>query len=141
MVNRVSAALARLLRPARARRLRLLLLPAVATLSIACSSGGGDPAEAVREYLQAKVTSDAAAIGRLLCSALESTLDQEVNTFRSVSDVKLEGVSCQRVGDSDRVKCDGKITAQYGAEQTEFPLETYRVVEEDGAWKWCGEAE
>lgn len=140
-MTRRTAAIQRLLRPAFAPRFRVLLLPALAALSIACSSGAGDPAEAVQQYLEAKVAGDAAAIGRLLCSALESTLDQEVNTFRSVSDVKLDGVSCARVGDSDRVKCDGKITAQYGAEQTEFPLETYRVVEEDGAWKWCGEAQ
>jgi hypothetical protein len=41
--------------------------------------------------------------------------------------------------DGSKVKCDGKITAQYGNEKNEFPLVTYRVVQEDGEWKWCGE--
>ena len=35
---------------------------------------------------------------------------------------------------------DGRIVALYGTEETEFPLVSYRVVEEDGEWKWCGEA-
>jgi hypothetical protein len=39
------------------------------------------------------------------------------------------------------VDCQGKIVALYGAEQTEFPLGAYRIVLEDGQWKWCGETE
>jgi hypothetical protein len=49
-------------------------------------------------------------------------------------------MKCQRLDDSDIVQCDGKIVATYGTEDTEFPLTSYRVVQEDGEWKWCGEA-
>jgi hypothetical protein len=38
------------------------------------------------------------------------------------------------------VRCDGTIVALYGTEETEFPLTAYRVVQEDGEWRWCGEA-
>ena len=45
-------------------------------------------------------------------------------------------------GKARAIRCvaAGKIVALYGAQQTEFPLTTYRVVQEDGEWKWCGEA-
>ena len=49
-------------------------------------------------------------------------------------------MSCEQVAQSDVVTCQGKIVATYGTEDTEFPLASYRVVEEDGEWKWCGEA-
>lgn len=114
-------------------------------LLVACGGGGGgsataDPAETVERYLQAKVESDAETIQRLLCSEMEDVLEREIHTFDSVSDVQLEDAACQQEGDSTTVRCDGRIVALYGAEETEFPLTAYRVVEEDGEWKWCGEA-
>lgn len=107
----------------------------------ACTSGtGGDPAATVEAYLTAKAASDATTIRQLLCSEMESLADRESLTFESVSDVRLEGMSCAQVGDTAVVSCEGKFVATYGAEDTEFPLASYRVVEEDGEWKWCGEA-
>jgi len=107
---------------------------------VACSDGGSDPAESVEKYLQAKVKGDATQIRSLLCSEMEAVLERESRTFESVSGVSIEGMECQRAGESDVVRCQGKIVALYGAEETEFPLVSYRVVEEDGEWKWCGEA-
>ena len=112
-------------------------------LLVACGSGGGttaDPADTVERYLQAKVDSDSETIQSLLCSEMESVLEREIHTFDSVSEVQLEDAACQQEGDSTTVRCDGRIVALYGAEETEFPLTAYRVVEEDGEWKWCGEA-
>ena len=111
-------------------------------LLAACSSAGssGDPAQAVETYIQAKAGGDADTISQLLCSEMESILERESRTFESVSDVRVEGMACERVGDDDVVSCTGKIVATYGSEDTEFPLASYRVVEEDGEWKWCGEA-
>ena len=107
----------------------------------ACGGAGeGDPADTVENYLQAKVDGDSEAIGTLLCSAMEANLERESRTFESVSDVRIVDMACERVGDSDTVSCDGKIVAQYGAEETEFALASFRVVQEDGEWKWCGEA-
>ena len=117
----------------------LLLLISIMILG-ACSGGSGDPAETVEDYLQAKVEGDTDKIRALLCADMESVLERESRTFESVSGVELENMSCQQDGDSDVVRCEGRIVALYGTEETEFPLVSYRVVQEDGQWKWCGEA-
>jgi hypothetical protein len=109
-------------------------------LTLVACADGGDPAETVEEYIQAKVEGDAVQIRSLLCSEMESVLERESRTFESVSGVSIEGMECQREGDSNVVRCQGKIVALYGAEETEFPLVSYRVAEEDGQWRWCGEA-
>ncbi len=117
--------------------LSFLLLLALA----ACANKGGeDPAKAVERYLQAKVAGDEQTIRSLLCSDLEPNAFQEINAFTSVTGAHIEGMQCQRVDESDVVQCQGKIVATYGTEETEFPLSSYRVVQEDGEWKWCGEA-
>jgi len=116
--------------------LLLLLLLALA----GCASGPGDPAVVVEQYLQAKVAGETDEIRANLCAEMESVLERESRTFDSVSGVELVGMSCQQDGDQPVVRCEGKITALYGTEETEFPLVSYRVVEEDGQWKWCGEA-
>ncbi len=114
----------------------LLLLLAI----VACTSGPGDPAVIVEQYLQAKVAGETNEIRANLCAEMESVLERESRTFDSVSGVELVGMSCRQDGDQPVVRCEGKITALYGTEETEFPLVSYRVVEEDGQWKWCGEA-
>jgi hypothetical protein len=114
-----------------------MLLPLFA---IACSSSGSDPAQTVEAYMQAKADANASTISQLLCSEMEGVLERESRTFESVSGVHIDGMSCQQVGDSQVVTCEGTIIATYGTEDTEFPLASYRVVEEDGEWKWCGEA-
>jgi len=120
---------------------KLLLILLAGLVLAACSdAGGGDPAQTVEQYLQAKVDGDRTQIQALLCSEMESSLEREVRTFESVSGVSIEGMSCQQVDETEAVQCQGKIVALYGTEQTEFPLVAYRVVQEDGEWKWCGEA-
>src|SRR5512145_215368 len=111
-------------------------------LLAACAgdSGGGDPAAAVEQYLTAKVAGDAEGVKGLLCSAMESNLDREASSFAAV-EAKLEDMKCQRDGSTDVVRCEGKIVATYGTENMDFPLGAYQVVQEGGAWKWCGEAE
>jgi hypothetical protein len=123
------------------RLLRLALLIVSFTIVLtACSNSGGDPAKTVEQYLQAKVEGNEQVIRQLLCTEKEADAFQEINAFTSVSGAHIEGMKCQRLDDSDVVKCDGKIVATYGKEDTEFPLTSYRVVQEDGEWKWCGEA-
>ena len=108
-------------------------------LAAACSSSS-DPAQTVEKYMQAKADADADTIRQLLCSEMENVFERETRTFESVTGVHIEGMSCQQAGDSQVVSCQGTIIATYGTEDTEFPLASYRVVEEDGEWKWCGEA-
>ena len=120
----------------------LIMILLVSLLLAACSSSsssGGEAAANVEKYLQAKSQGDADTIRQLLCSEMESVLEREARTFESVSDVRIEGMSCSAAS-ADVVSCTGKIVATYGAEDTEFPLSSYRVVQEDGEWKWCGEA-
>jgi hypothetical protein len=110
-------------------------------LITACAAAGSsDPAATVETYLQAKIDGDAETVRRLLCSEMESVWEREVGTFASVTGVQAEGMVCTNAGD-DKVSCQGKIVAVYGTEETEFPLVNYRVVEEDGEWKWCGETQ
>jgi hypothetical protein len=101
-------------------------------------SGSDAAVEVVEAYLTAKVKVDQDGVRQLLCSEKEKDFETEATTFLGVSEPKIEGMQCVSLGDN-KVKCDGKITAQYGAETNEFPLVTYRVVQEDGEWKWCGE--
>jgi hypothetical protein len=97
-------------------------------------------ASAVERYMRAKAASDADTIQQLLCSEMESQLEREVQTFAGVTIESIEGLSCQQVDDTNTVACTGEIVALYGTEQNRFPLTNYRVVQEDGEWKWCGES-
>jgi hypothetical protein len=124
--------------------MRTVLILLLIMVALAGCGGEGDPVETVERYLQAKVSSDRQQIQADLCSEMEAMLEREVRTFESVSGVELEGMACQRLDDGPAgeavVSCDGRIVALYGTEETEFPLVAYRVVQEDGQWKWCGEA-
>ena len=117
----------------------ILLLVAL----VACGGaapGVADPAVTVERYLTAKVGRDADTVRALLCSEIEADLERETHTFDTVADARIEGLACEAV-DADTVRCDGLIMASYGTEQTVFALGSYRVVEEDGEWRWCGEGE
>jgi hypothetical protein len=109
----------------------------IAGLQTACS-GGSDAADTVEAYIEAKVAADEERIRQLLCSELEATYEAEAMTFAGVSDATIEGMACTQVEDN-RVSCEGRIVALYGTEENEFPLTAYRVVQEGGEWKWCGE--
>jgi hypothetical protein len=123
----------------------LLIVELIVGLLAACGGaqsnapvGDDAAAKAVEAYLTAKVKVDQEGVRRLLCSEKERDLETEATTFLGVDEPKIEGLQCTSLG-GDKVKCEGKITAQYGTETNEFPLVTYRVVQEDGEWKWCGE--
>ncbi|MBL1130311.1 MAG: hypothetical protein D8M54_17665 [Chloroflexi bacterium] len=118
----------------------MTLMCLVTAVLVACGgqAGGGDPAAAVETYLQAKVKGDETTIRSLLCAEMEQFAEREFRTFDSVQDVTIEDMACTDMGNG-RVACTGVIKALYGTEQTEFQLTNYRVVQEDGEWKWCGE--
>lgn len=121
-------------------RFYMALLGTLALLA-ACAPAAqqADPVDAVEQYLTAKVNGDEAGVRALLCSGMEADLQREATSFSAVTGVRIEGMDCQRSGESDVVVCTGEIVASYGAEDTNFPLRAYRVVEEDGEWRWCGE--
>ena len=115
-----------------------LVLAACGGAQSAVPSGDDAAAKAVEAYLTAKVKVDQEGVRKLLCSEKEKDAETEATTFLGVTEPKIEDMKCASSGDN-KVKCAGKITAQYGTEKNEFPLVTYRVVQEDGEWKWCGE--
>jgi hypothetical protein len=116
---------------------RKLIIAAVLLLG-ACASPV-PPEETVERYIQAKVSGDANTLRLLLCAEMEAQLDREARTFDTVTGVEIEDMQCTAAGDNT-VTCTGQIVAGYGTEDTTFPLSSYRVVQEDGEWKWCGEA-
>jgi len=121
--------------------LKILLLTAVTLTAVACGGATSDPAPIVEQYITAKASSDETTIRALICSEMEANISMEALTFDGIEGVEIEDMSCQQRNGSEVVACSGRITALYGSEISEFPLENYRVVQEDGDWKWCGEAE
>lgn len=106
----------------------------------ACADTAGDPADIVEQYMLAKVESNETGIQQLLCAELEAQLPREVASFETV-EASIENMACTSTEGSDIVSCTGEIKVSYGDELRDFPLTAYRVVQEDGEWKWCGEAE
>ena len=119
----------------------ILIISVLGLLSLAGCKGQdrNNPQAVVEDYLQAKISLDSDTIQMLLCSEMETYLERETHTFETVNDARMDGLSCTWDELQSIVRCQGKIVASYGAEQTEFPLESYRVVEENSQWKWCGE--
>ncbi|GAB4323640.1 MAG: hypothetical protein Kow00117_12060 [Phototrophicales bacterium] len=119
-------------------RLTLLIMLLIFSLTACAESGEGAAAQVVEDYLTAKIQGNRDELSRLLCSELESILDREALSFASVSGARIENLACEQNGDV--VTCAGQIVATYGTNDQTFPLTSYRVVQEDGEWKWCGEA-
>jgi len=107
------------------------------TTGSGAATNANDPAQAVQQYLQAKVAGDKATLRNLLCAPLEASLENEAVAF-STNKATLDAVACTFDGKSS-VSCTGSVIFDYGGEKQKFPLATYGVVQESGVWKWCGE--
>ncbi len=125
----------------------LLLILAFA-LTACADDDGGDAAssgavQAIENYLQARVESDESALQQLVCAEREGEVEQMAMSFAAVDNLRLEDMACtldSTTDDSATVSCDGRMIGDYGTgDDTAFELETYRVVQEDGVWRWCGE--
>ena len=116
-----------------------LLCVAMGVLS-SCADEG-DPAKVVENYLQAQIEGDSGKIRDLLCLNLEGQVETLANSFAGL-DAELRDMTCARGatdGDYTLVSCEGVIFINYGTENSEIPLETYRTIREDGEWRVCGE--
>lgn len=120
---------------------KLVLIAISSLCSLMACQQAPNPGKNVETYLQAKVARDGATVRRLLCSDLADQYDTEVTTFEGVSNARIENMTCSRVGESDLVRCTGQIVADYGTESNVFPLGNYRIKQEDGEWKYCGESQ
>lgn len=123
---------------------RTLFLCALALLLAgACSTpASGGPAGAVEAYLQALAARDENRLVELSCADWEAQARQEFNSFSAVT-LKLNEVACEQTGQEapyTLVACSGQIIANYGQEDLEIDVaeQTYRVIEEGGAWRVCG---
>jgi hypothetical protein len=108
----------------------------VNTTSVPLTDPVGDMVET---YLQARVSSDEPTLRDLTCADQEKNISIHVNSFKG-QDASLRDVQCTFDG-TNKVSCTGEIVLVYdGEEQTRAPG-SFTVVEEDGRWLWCGEAE
>jgi hypothetical protein len=120
---------------------KLLLLILGVLMLVGCASGD-NPASVVEAYFQAITADETGRLADLTCAAYEAQAMTLATSFRNTG-AELQGMSCQQAGtdgDYNIVQCQGKIVVQYQAELREFPLSRYRIIQEDGAWRMCGEA-
>jgi hypothetical protein len=107
----------------------------------ACAADGETAAQAAEIYLQARTAGEEQTVRQRLCKAQEMNADQEVMTFSGL-EAQTEGLVCTVVDalpDGQKVACTGEVIVSYGGEPERFPFVSYRMVQEDGLWKWCGE--
>lgn len=110
--------------------------PPTAAASPTPDNAAGD---AVQRYLQARIDGDADALARLLCAEREGDARREAASFAAV-EASLRDVACTFDPTTSTVTCSGAIVAVYDGEGRDFDIPRYRVVQEDGEWKVCGEA-
>ena len=127
------------------KRFCIVIIVGLGFILAACGGGGAatntdDPAgKVVEQYLQAKIDGKKDTLRDLLCAGQEANLDREAQSFSGVK-AKLDNAVCKKDANANTVTCSGAIVAEYNGENTNFPLTKYNVVQEDGQWKWCGEA-
>src|SRR5690606_17688959 len=121
-------------------RILLLILATIFLLTACATAQTSDPADVVERYLDAKIKGDQTVLQELLCLPMEADLPREAASFATVTDARIEDMQCEHTEGTDIVQCTGQIIATYGTEDTTFDLASYRVVQEDGEWKWCGGA-
>lgn len=120
----------------------LVLSMVLLSLTLAGCSQAGDPGAAMVKYLEARAAADADTIRGLSCAAWEGQAVAQADSFRSMN-AQLENVTCQQSGTDGNftlVTCDGRIVTTYNGENREWALGTYRMAQEDGEWRMCGEA-
>ncbi|MBZ0303901.1 MAG: hypothetical protein K8J31_29455 [Anaerolineae bacterium] len=111
-------------------------------LWLAACAAHADAAQVVETYFRAVVGNQRDRLSELSCTAWETHALTTAASFQGTS-ARLENMQCQVVESNEGyqiVQCQGRITVAYQGEQREFPLGRYRVEQEDGAWRVCGEA-
>lgn len=122
--------------------MRRLWIVVLAVVALGCAKEG-NPAQTMEDYLKARVESDVDEMRQLSCADWESQAILQADSFRAM-EAKLDGMSCKedgKDGEYTLVACEGKIVTTYNGETREWPLGTYKLVQEDEEWKMCGEAE
>jgi hypothetical protein len=119
---------------------RWLFILVCGLLLASCASES--PLQVVEAYFQAIIDDEPERLAGLSCAAWEADALTAAASFRGTGAV-LEGLQCESVGEDagyQIVQCQGRIVVVYQGEQRAFPLGRYRVIQEDNAWRMCGEA-
>ncbi len=125
----------------RALGIELLLIGIVMLLILGGCQQASNPGDVTLKYLQARVANDVTTIRNLSCAAWEGKAEAEAASFRSMQ-ATLDNVTCKQSGtdgDATLVTCTGNIVTSYDGENTPRPIPVYRMTQEDGQWKVCGE--
>lgn len=123
--------------------IHLVALAGLMLSLVACSNQpSGTAAEAVQNYLQARVDKDVDAMIGLSCPDWEAQARVEAASFASMN-AALEDVACTDAGaegEATLVTCSGKIVTTYNGEGRDWPLEdfTFKVIDDGGEWRMCG---
>lgn len=118
-------------------RFAILVCSLIGLLLTGCASD--DPAKVVEDYFTAIINDDIERLAELTCAEYENEAITAAASFRGTG-AQLQDMQCSMSEDYNIVQCQGKIVVSYGAELREFPLGRYRIVQEDGLWRVCGEA-
>jgi hypothetical protein len=135
-------------------KIRLLIMGLGLFIGVAaCGDGDGTNGDSgadgaavavVEAYLIARIEdSDGDKMRQLSCAAWEQQSMRQAASFANV-DATIEGLACRKTaqdGSQMTIGCAGEIQVVYDGENTKnIPLSSYVAVEEDGEWKFCGEA-
>jgi hypothetical protein len=123
------------------RRLFMILV-GLMLLVAACAPSDSDPSTAMMSYLEARTEADATKMQSLSCAEWEAQATIQAQSFRAMN-AELQDVSCttgNQDGDYTLVSCEGEIITSYNGENRAWELGSYRMKQEDGEWKMCGEA-
>jgi hypothetical protein len=118
-----------------------LLLMLCGLLLAACAAES--PAQVVEAYFQALIADEPERLAELSCAAWEADALTAATSFRNTG-AALEELQCQPSGEEagyQIIQCQGRIVVTYQGEQRAFPLGRYRAVQENSAWRMCGEAD
>jgi len=130
------------------KRLCIAIIVILGLILAGCGGSAGNAAININEdaagniviqYLQAKIDGKKDTLQGLLCASQEANLDREAASFSGIK-AHLDNAVCKKDANANTVTCSGAIVADYNGENTSFPLTKYDVIQEDGQWKWCGEA-
>ena len=76
------------------------------------------------------------------CSFWESKIEQDYDTFSNVL-ARTENLACSVISQTEglaQIACEGNIIANYGGEETAFPLNArnYLSLKTNDIWQFCG---
>lgn len=125
----------------------ILLLLAMTTILIAgCATDPTDPeapANAVKAYLEARISKDNEIFQGTYCADFEATAITEFDSFGAV-EAELIDMVCTVDNVEDgmaQVSCTGSIDVVYDGENTnslDLSRQTYVATQNDGEWQMCG---